>query len=159
MNFRWRRGELSFGQNLRSGKRGKMVLAVLLDENIDGYAEYLSRLVFSPAWRDIAALLGIRIVTFAEVGLPKGTPDEHIWEFCQQRQLYLLTDNRNQDRADSLEAIIRTRTQPTSLSVFTISDIQRFRSERDYAEAIVTKLLEYLMDADNLCGVGRLYLP
>jgi hypothetical protein len=55
--------------------------------------------------------------------------------------------------------VIRTRTLPTSLPVFTISDIHRYRSERDYVEAVVAKLLEYLMDADNLRGVGRLYLP
>ncbi len=71
----------------------------------------------------------------------------------------MITDNRNPDKSDSLETMIRTRTLPTSLPVFTISDIQRFRLERDYAEAIVAKLLEYLMDADNLRGAGRLYLP
>jgi hypothetical protein len=43
--------------------------------------------------------------------------------------------------------------------VFTISDIARFRSERDYVEAVVAKLLEYLIDADNIRGAGRLYLP
>jgi hypothetical protein len=135
------------------------VLTILLDENIDGYAEYLARFVFSSAWSDISSLLGVRIAKFEEVGLAKGTPDEQIWEFCQQQQFYLLTDNRNEDKPDSLEAMIRTRTLPTSLPVFTISDIQRLRSERDYVEALVTKLLEYLMDADNLRGAGRLYLP
>jgi hypothetical protein len=43
--------------------------------------------------------------------------------------------------------------------VFTISDMQRFRSEREYVELVVAKLLEYLLDVDNLRGVGRLYLP
>jgi hypothetical protein len=135
------------------------VLTILLDENIDGYAEYLSRFLFSPAWSEISSLLEVGIVTFEEVGLAKGTPDEQIWEVCQQQQFYLLTDNRNEDKPDSLGAMIRTRTLPTSLPVFTISDIHRFRSERDYVEALVTKLLEYLMDTDNLRGAGRLYLP
>jgi hypothetical protein len=135
------------------------VLTILLDENIDGYAEYLSRIVFSSAWSDISSLLGVRFVTFEEVGLAKGTPDELIWEFCQHQQFYLITDNRNQDKPDSLEAMIRMRTLTTSLPVFTISDVRRFRSERDYVEALVAKLLEYLMDADNLRGAGRLYLP
>ena len=101
----------------------------------------------------------MRIVSFDDVGLAKGTPDERIWDFCQQQQFYLITDNRNRDNPDSLEAMIRTRILPTSLPVFTISDIHRFRSERDYAESLVAKLLEYLMDADNLRGTGRLYLP
>jgi hypothetical protein len=144
---------------LHSGKRSKTVPAILLDENIDGYAEYLSRFIFSPEWSDIASLLGVRIVRFEEIGLTKGAPDDQIWEACQQQELYLLTDNRNQNKADSLETMIRTRTLDSSLPVFTISDIHRFRSERNYAEAIVAKLLEYLMDAENLRGSGRLYLP
>jgi hypothetical protein len=135
------------------------VLTILLDENIDGYTEYLSRIVFSSAWSDISASLGVRFATFEEVGLAKGMPDEKVWEFCQRHQIYLITDNRNQDLPESLEAIIRTRTQPTSLPVFTISDIHRFRSERSYVDALVAKLLEYLLHADNLRGAGRLYLP
>jgi len=136
-----------------------MALTILLDENIDGYAEYLSGFVFSFAWSDISSSLGVRIVNFQEVGLTKGTSDEQLWELCQHQRFYLLTDNRNQDKPASLETMIRTRTLSDSLPVFTISDIQRFRSQRDYVEALVAKLLEYLMDADNLSGVGRLYLP
>jgi len=55
--------------------------------------------------------------------------------------------------------MIRTRNLRTSLPVFTISDIKRFRSDRDYVEAVVAKLLDYLVDADNILGTGRLYLP
>jgi hypothetical protein len=130
-----------------------------LDENIDGYAEYLSRFVFSPEWNEISSLLGVKIVTFADVGLATGTPDEQVWELCQQQQFYLITDNRNQDTPDSLEMMIRTRNLTTSLPVFTISAIDRFRTEREYVEALVSKLLEYLMDADNIRGAGRLFLP
>ncbi len=38
--------------------------------------------------------------------------------------------------------MIRPRTLPISLRVIAISEIQRFRSERDYAEALEAKLLE-----------------
>jgi hypothetical protein len=143
----------------RNGKRSKTVLTILLDENIDGYGEYLSQFVFSSTWSDISTLLEVRIVNFEDVGLAKGSPDEQVWEFCQQQRFYLLTDNRNQHKPDSLETMIRTRTQSTSLPVFTISDLHRFRSEREYVDTIVAKLLEYLMDLDNLRGAGRLYLP
>ncbi len=135
------------------------MLTILLDENIDGYAEYLSRFVFSPAWSEISTALGLRIIKFDEVGLNKGAPDDQVWELCQRDRCYLLTDNRNQDKPDSLESMIRTRNLPTCLPVFTISDINRFRSEHNYAEAVIAKLLEYLFDADSLLGVGRLYLP
>jgi hypothetical protein len=130
-----------------------------VDENIDGYAEYLSRFVFSPAWGDFSLQLGICIVKFEQIGLAKGTPDDQVWEFCQQQHIYLITDNRNQNDANSLQNIIRTRNQPTSLPVFTISDVNRFRFEREYVESVVVKLLEYLVDADIILGTGRLYLP
>ncbi len=135
------------------------MLRVLLDENIDGYADLLSGHLFSPTWNDISSFLDVSIATFAQVGLAKGTPDEQIWQFCQDQQLYLLTDNRNDDKPGSLESTIQTRNLPTSLPVFTISDIPRLRSEPDYVEALVARLLEYLLDAENLRGVGRLYLP
>ena len=135
------------------------MLRVLLDENIEGYADYLSRHLFSPTWNDISSSLGVNIATFEQVGLGKGTPDEQIWQFCQHHQLFLLTDNRNDDKPDSLEFIIRTQNLATSLPVFTISDIHRLRVEREYVEALVAKLLDYLMDAENLLGAGRLYLP
>ena len=135
------------------------MLTLLLDENIDGYAEYLSRVIYSPEWSEISSFLAVRFVTFEEVGLAKGTPDERIWELCQQQQFYLITDNRKDDGPDSLESMIRTRGLPTSLPMSTISDIQRLRSEREYVEILVVKLLEYLIDATNLRGVGRLYLP
>jgi hypothetical protein len=135
------------------------VLTILLDENVEGYHDYLSRLLFSPVWGELSSVLDVQVRSFAESGLAKGTPDEHVWEFCQRQRFYLITDNRNQDKADSLQSMIRTRNLPTSVPVFTISDIQRFRSDRDYAEAVAAKLLEYLMDADKIGGVGRLYLP
>ncbi|MSQ95537.1 MAG: ACP S-malonyltransferase [Gemmataceae bacterium] len=132
---------------------------ILLDENIDGYAEYLSRFMFAAERTDISSLVGVSIATFDQVGLAKGGPDEQVWDFCQQHGFFLLTDNRNDDRPDSLESMIRTRTVPTSHPVFTISDINRFRSEREYIELLAAKLLEYLFDAENIRGAGRLYLP
>jgi len=104
-------------------------------------------------------LLDVRLNNFKEVGLAKGTQDDQVWELCQRDQVYLLTDNRNEDTANSLETIIRTRNSPTCLPVFTISDLNRFRSDREYAEAVIAKLLEYLIDPENLRGTGRLYLP
>jgi hypothetical protein len=68
---------------------------VLLDENIDGFAEYLLRHLFSAAWNDISSSLGLSIVTFEQVGLAKGTPDGQIWQWYQDQQFYLVTDNRN----------------------------------------------------------------
>jgi hypothetical protein len=135
------------------------VPTILLDENIDGYADYLSRFLDAAELKDVRSLLDVRIVTFDEVGLSKGSTDEQLWEYCQAQHYYLITDNRNDEKPDSLENVIRTRRLPTSLPVFTISDINRFRTEREYMKALAAKLLEYLFDTDNILGTGRLYLP
>jgi hypothetical protein len=132
---------------------------ILMDENIAGYADYLSQFIGSPGWKEISSALAIRVVHFDQVGLAKGTPDTDVWEFCQRHHYYLITDNRNQNEPESLETVIRTRSLPTSLPVFTISDIGRFRTDREYAEAVAAKMLEYVFDADNILGAGRLYLP
>jgi hypothetical protein len=55
------------------------VLAILVDENMDGYAAYLLRLIFSAEWSGISSQLGVRIVKFAEAGLAKGTRDDQFY--------------------------------------------------------------------------------
>lgn len=130
-----------------------------MDENVDGYAAYLARFIFAPSRSDISTLLGVQIIKFTEAGLAKGTTDELVWQHCQDQRIYLLTDNRRKDTPDSLEATIRACNQPTSLPVFTISDMNRFRTEHTYVEALVARLLEYLLDTDNILGTGRLFLP
>jgi hypothetical protein len=82
-----------------------------------------------------------------------------IWRTCQTEQLILITDNRNLDAPDSLEAAIREHNQPESLPVFTISDLKTFRKSRTYAEKVLEDLYDYLLQIDEVRGTGRLYLP
>ena len=58
-----------------------------------------------------------------------------------------------------MEATIQASHTPTSLPVLTISEPQRMLSSRAYAHRVVERLLEYLIDVENLRGTGRLYLP
>ena len=73
--------------------------------------------------------------------------------------LRLLTSNRNQESPESLEATIQLATTPESLPVLTIGEPQRILSSRAYAQRVVERLVEYLIDVENLRGTGRLYLP
>lgn len=132
---------------------------ILFDENISGYASLLARILFSPAWDEISRSFDVRLATYDDVGLKPGTTDDQLWEFCQANRIYLLTNNRNEDDPLSLETMIRTRSLDSSVPVFTISDVERLRFERDYAENVAVKLLEYLAAEDNIRGAGRLYLP
>jgi hypothetical protein len=71
----------------------------------------------------------------------------------------LITNNRNSDSPDSLEATIRRYNTAHSLPVFTIADLDKFRMNRSYAERVLERLLEYLLEIEGVRGTGRLFLP
>ena len=85
--------------------------------------------------------------------------DRDLWQVCQQREIVLLTANRNDEGPESLEATIRALNDPGSLPVFTIADPESVFMRRDYAERVAIQILEYLLELDNFRGVGRLYVP
>jgi predicted nuclease of predicted toxin-antitoxin system len=135
------------------------VSTVLLDEHLDGFLRYLESLTFNDTWREIAEAIELRFVRLRDVGIASATSDQGIWRFCQANGYYLLTDNRAENTADALGAVILTEGTPSSLPVFTIGDMDRFRLERSYGESLTERLLEYLLDPENVRGTGRLYLP
>jgi hypothetical protein len=103
--------------------------------------------------------LALVLKRFEDVGLPLDASDHDIWQTCQAEQLILITDNRNLDSPDSLEATIRKYNQPDKLPVFTISDMKSFSTSRAYAEKVLEDLYDYLLRIDEIRGTGRLYLP
>ena len=46
-----------------------------------------------------------------------------------------------------------------SLPVFTIADMNEFRTNNSYVERVVEALYDYLLRIDDVRGTGRLYLP
>jgi hypothetical protein len=94
-----------------------------------------------------------------QVGLNPDAKDDVVWRYCQQHGFYLLTANRNQESDDSLEATIRRERTLQSLPVFTLADADRIYQSAAYLDEVVESLLDYLLDAENYRGAGRLYLP
>jgi hypothetical protein len=135
------------------------VRAILGDINIQGQVRILVILLESATWKDIWASLNLQVQTFRDLGLARDLSDAELWHICQQQQISLLTANRNDDGPDSLEATIRSQNTPSSLPVFTIANPEQIRHSRDYAERVIERLLEYLLDIDTYRGAGRLYLP
>jgi hypothetical protein len=135
------------------------VIQLLADVNIEGHVARLVSLMRSDNWRDIWDDLVIRSLTFRDVGLSTDDADARVWQVCQQRELYLLTNNRNDDGPDSLEATIRKHNTETSLPVFTISDADRIYKSQEYAERVTESLFDKLLRIDGLCGTGRMFLP
>jgi hypothetical protein len=110
-------------------------------------------------WTEFWGHLGLVLFHFDDLGLTPTSTDLEIWLRCQAEELILITDNRNEDSADSLGATIRTHNTPSSLPVFTIGKLARFQKSKEYADRVVKVLYEYLLDIDRVRGAGRLYLP
>jgi hypothetical protein len=113
----------------------------------------------SSDWLDLWQQSQCAFQTLASLGLSEEISDRVLWHECQQRNLVLLTINRNAEGPDALEAVIRERNTADSLPVLTISrDSQVFRS-RNYADRVAIRLLDYIMNIENHLGAGRLYIP
>jgi hypothetical protein len=137
------------------------VAGLLLDVNVQGYGPTLVRLIEAAGLGPFWDALDLRTLTLADLGLTDGTTDRAIWVRCQADGLVLLTDNRSCDGPDALEQAIADSLTTDSLPVLTIGSKERFRRDRDYAQAVAVALLDKLTDIaeGRHRGVGRLYLP
>jgi hypothetical protein len=133
--------------------------ALMADVNVERHVRILIAALEGPSWRDLWATLAVPIVTFAERGLARTTPDSALWAICQRDELVLLTANRNASGPDSLEATIRLANTSTSLPVITLADPERVLLDRYYAERAADRLFEILLELDDYRGTGRLYMP
>ena len=132
---------------------------LIADANIRGHVEYLARRMQAETWADFWQALALVLRRFEDVGLSESSSDLEVWNVCQAEQLILITDNRNLDSEDSLEAVIRRNNTVESLPVFTIADVNEFRTSDVYVERVVEALYDYLLRVDEVRGTGRLYLP
>ena len=129
------------------------------DANIQGQVEYLLQRMQADPWADVWQALGLVLCRFEDIGLSESSTDLEVWDVCQAEQLILITDNRNLDSEDSLEAAIRRNNTPASLPLFTIAEMSEFRTDNSYVERVVEALYDYLVRIDDVRGPGRLYLP
>jgi hypothetical protein len=132
---------------------------ILLDINIQGHLEFVVSIWQSPYWQEIWDHLGLAVFRFADVGLEQEAADSAVWRLCQERELILITANRNKDGVDSLEATIRRENTVRSLPVITVGDVERLQRQRSYADLTAERILEYLLVLDDYRGAGRLYAP
>lgn len=132
---------------------------VLIDENIQGQCLLIWRRLQSEDWIYFTTALDLTFQTFGEIGLAPDSTDTEVWRTCQARKYYLLTSNRNEDSLDSLAATIRRENNPSSLPIFTLPTPDRVYQSARFLDRVIDRLLNYLLDADNILGTGRLYLP
>jgi len=73
--------------------------------------------------------------------------------------MLLLTDNRSQSGADSLEQTILEEHMATSLPVLTAGRAQRLLADRAYRNACAERVATIIVDLDTYRGVPRLFIP
>ncbi len=133
---------------------------ILADINIAGqFRDLVETFYSSEDWADIWDELGLAYFVFANIGLDQRSPDDLVWQTCQDNELILITGNRNKDGPTSLEATIRERLTPESLPVITVSNPKSLGLDAEYTARVGIKLLDYLLEIENYRGTGRLYVP
>jgi hypothetical protein len=130
----------------------------MADNDSRGQWAVLYALLQSETYRDFWREAGTAVVEFEKLGLPEGAPDEHVWRACQERHIVLVTGNRNAESPDSLENTIRAYKDASCFPVITIANPQRLMKSKKYAQRVVERLLDYLLNLDNYRGAGRLYV-
>jgi hypothetical protein len=93
--------------------------AIMADHDIEGQMQALLRLLMSPEWNALWTELAMPVESFASLGLSPSISDAALWQFCQTRQIILLTGNRNNDGPESLEVVL-----PGFCKSITKSDIE-----------------------------------
>jgi hypothetical protein len=116
-------------------------------------------LLESDAYRELWRKAEVSVLAFEGLGLPETAPDADVWRACQERQIILITGNRNADSPDSLENTIRAHNDARCLPVITITNPRRLMQSKAYAQRAAERLLDYLLFLENFRGTGRLYIP
>jgi hypothetical protein len=132
---------------------------LMADNDVQGPFKALIRHIRSGDWKDVWLDLNLTVETFQSLTLTRSATDRVVWKTCQDRQIILVTGNRNKEGPDSLEATLEEENTPDSLPVVTLARPRRISRSKEYRERTAIKLLEYLQDLDFYRGVGRLYIP
>jgi hypothetical protein len=133
--------------------------ALMADVNAEGFVRALVSILEGPTWQEVWVALDTGLVTLADRGLARTSPDDVLWRACQRDGIILVTINRNATGADSLEQVIRAENRADSLPVLTLARPERILIDRPYAERAAERLLEILFELENYLGAGRLYIP
>ena len=131
------------------------MITVLVDHNMEGQAILLWGTLAAEGWLD---LIPLRLMTFAEVGLPFDSDDRTVWRLVQAHGMLLLTDNRSMKGPDSIEQTIREERTATTLPVVTIGSLDRL-DEQAYRVRCAARLVEIALDLAAYAGVTRLFIP
>ena len=132
---------------------------LLADVNAEGHLRAILAVCRSSEWGEFWDELDVTVHSFASAGLPLSTPDDELWQWCQNRDTFLLTINRNDEGPHSLHATIVARASVRSLPVLTLANPDRVLNDARHARDVAVRLMEILDEVDRNRGTGRLWLP
>jgi hypothetical protein len=120
------------------------VRGLLADPNIAGHQRRIVNLLDRSGLLEILAELGTEFALLSDTGLPHDVDDRTLWEWCQREGWVLLTDNRNDDGATSLQATLDDAWKPGKLPILTLADKQQFDRSAVYRERVAADVADLL---------------
>ena len=135
---------------------------LLADVNVQGHLPYLRNLLQALGLRTVLDALDLRLATFPDLGLDHHLEDRPLWEFCQREGWVLLTDNRNYEHENSLQATRNDSWRVGHLPILTLSNKGRFEANRAYAEKVaedVATILFGIVSEVEYRDQPRIYVP
>ncbi len=137
------------------------MLGLLADVNVQGHLSYLQRLLHALDLWGVLVEQGLQFATFSDLGLPRDLDDRSLWDYCQRAGWVLLTENRNQDGNDSLQATLADSWMWGHLPVLTLANKRRFERDPEYARVVATDVAELLfgISQKEYRDMPRIYVP
>ncbi|OWK43419.1 hypothetical protein FRUB_03018 [Fimbriiglobus ruber] len=110
---------------------------------------------------EVLAELQIEFVTFPDRGLDRHMGDRDLWNYCQANDLVLLTENRNHENENSLDATIQDSWREGRLPVLTLANKGRFENSPKYAEQVAKDMAELLFTIfhEGVRDRPRIFVP
>lgn len=133
-------------------------MLLLTDNDVIGAVRALRRILESPEWVDLTAILELKFIELKDVELSTDAPDGAVWQRSQDVGALLITGNRSSGEG-SLDHTIAEQAGPESLPVLTIGDPRRVIRDPVYARECAISLLDFVERIETLRGTGRLFLP
>lgn len=134
---------------------------LLADSNVEGHQARIGELLARSGLWSVLAELGLEFATLDDVGLPPDIDDRTLWEYCQQENWVLFTDNRNDDGETSLQATLTTFWASGALPVLTLADKKKFEQNAEYRERVASDVAELLFGIfeNEFRDRDRIYVP
>ncbi len=134
---------------------------LLTDVNVQGHLFYLRRMMEKAGVLDLVEGLGLGLATFPDLGLDRESDDRTLWNFCQANKWVLFTENRNNEDADSLQAVIQDSWREGHLPVITLANKGRFENSESYALVVAEDVADVLLRVfhDAVCDQPRIFVP